>query len=53
MFEENFTCFTLVGGVELMTIEDLSWSVHSYQLLPIATSYIVGNNRNFDVSGIF
>ena len=36
-----------------MTIEDLSWSVHDYQLLPIATSYLVGNNREFDVSDIF
>ena len=29
-----------------MTIEDLLLSVHGYQLLPIATSYLVGNNRN-------
>ena len=36
-----------------MTIEDLSLSAHSYQLLPIATSYLVGNNREFDVSDIF
>ena len=36
-----------------MTIEDLSLSGHSYQLLPIATSYLVGNNREFDVSDIF
>ena len=36
-----------------MTIEDLSLSAHGYQLLPIATSYLVGNNREFDVSGIF
>ena len=36
-----------------MTIEDLSWSVHGYQLLPIATSYMMGNNRNFNVSDIF
>ena len=36
-----------------MTIKDLSWSVHGYQLLPIATSYLVGNNRKFDVSDIF
>ena len=36
-----------------MTIEDLSLSAHGYQLLPIATSYLVGNNRQFDVSGIF
>ena len=36
-----------------MTIEDPSLSVHGYQLLPLATSYLVGNNRYFDVSGIF
>ena len=36
-----------------MTIEDLQLSAHSYQLLPIATSYLVGNNREFDVSDIF
>ena len=29
-----------------MAIEDLSSSAHGYQLLPIATSYLVGNNRN-------
>ena len=36
-----------------MTIDDPSLSAHCYQLLPIATSYSVGNNREFDVSGIF
>ena len=36
-----------------MTIEDLSLSAHGYQLLPLATSYLVGNNRKFDVSDIF
>ena len=36
-----------------MTIEDLSLSAHVYQLLPLATSYLVGYNRDFDVSGIF
>ena len=36
-----------------MTIEDSSLSTHGYQLLPIATSYLVGNNREFDVSDIF
>ena len=36
-----------------MTIEDLSLSAYGYQLLPIATNYIVGNNREFDVSDIF
>ena len=36
-----------------MTIEDQSLSAHGYQLLPIATSYLVSNNREFDVSDIF
>ena len=36
-----------------MTIEDPSLSVHGYQLLPLATSYLVGDNREFDVSDIF
>ena len=35
-----------------MTIEDPSLSAHGYQFLPIATSYLVGNNREFDVSDI-
>ena len=29
-----------------MTIEDPSLSAHGYQLLSLATSYLVGNNRN-------
>ena len=37
----------------LITIEDPSLSAHGYQLLPLATSYLVGNNREFDVSDIF
>ena len=36
-----------------MTIEDPSLSAHGYQLLSIATSYLVGSNRKFDVSEIF
>ena len=36
-----------------MTIEDPSLSGHGYRLLSIATSYLVGNNREFDVSDIF
>ena len=43
----------IVGGRELITIEDPSLSAHGYQLLPIATSYLVGYNRDFDVSDIF
>ena len=36
-----------------MTIEDPLLSAHGYQLLPIATSYLVDNNREIDVSDIF
>ena len=36
-----------------MTTEDPSLSAHGYQLLPLSTSYLVGNNREFDVSDIF
>ena len=43
----------IVGGGELMTIENQSPSARGYQLLPLATSYIVDNNRNFDDTGIF
>ena len=35
-----------------MTIIDPSLSAHGYQLLALATSYLVGNNREFDVSHI-
>ena len=28
-------------------------NAHGYQFLSIATSYLVGNNRKFDVSDIF
>ena len=36
-----------------MTIQDPSLSAHGYQLLPVATSDLVVNNREFDVSDIF
>ena len=42
-----------MSGGELMTTEDPSLSAHGYQLLPLVTSYLVGNNREFDVSDIF
>ena len=44
---------SIVGGGELMTIEDSLLSTHGYQLLSIATSYLVDNNREFLVSDIF
>ena len=43
----------IVGGGELITIEDPSLSVHSYQLLPLVTSQLVCDNREFDASCIF
>ena len=36
-----------------MTIVDPLLSAHGHTLLPIVTSYLVGNNREFDVSDIF
>ena len=36
-----------------MTIEDPSLSVHGYQLLPLATSQKVHDNRQFEVWDIF
>ena len=36
-----------------MTIGKPLLSAHGYQLFPIATSYLVRNNREFDVSDIF
>ena len=36
-----------------MTIEDPLLNAHSYQLLPLATSQLVGDKRAIDVSCIF
>ena len=36
-----------------MTIKDPSLNAYGYQLLSMATSYLVGNNREFDASDIF
>ena len=38
---------------EPITIEDLSMSAHGCQVLPLATSHIVYDNREFEVSGTF
>ena len=34
-------------------MEDPLLSANGYQLLPLATSYLVHNNIEFDASGIF
>ena len=36
-----------------MSIEDPSLSVHGYQLLPLATSQLMHDSREFDASCIF
>ena len=36
-----------------MPIEDSSLSTHGYQLLPLATSYLVGNNRKLMYQAYF
>ena len=36
-----------------MTIKDPSLRPHGYQLLPLATSKLEGNNSKFDIGGIF
>ena len=42
-----------VGGGELITIEDPSLNTLGYQLLPLATSRLVDDNREFDIVTIF
>ena len=46
-------CILIVGGGELIAIEDPLVSTLGYQLLPIATSQLEGDNREIDVSWIF
>ena len=43
----------MVCGGGLMTIEDPLLSAHGYQLLPIATSYLMVYNREIDVQTYF
>ena len=42
-----------VCGGELITIEDPSLNTLGYQLLPLATSKLVDDNREFDIVSIF
>ena len=54
MFSAIFSSVQLIiGGGKLIRIEDLSLSVHGYQLLPLATGQLMSDNREFDVLGIF
>ena len=42
-----------VGGRELINLEDPSLTTLGYQLLPLATSKLVYDNREFDIVSIF
>ena len=54
MFQVYFEVFFSLFYVgEIITIENPSLSIHSYQLLPLATSQLVGDNREFHPSSIF
>ena len=52
MFQTHFEVFYSLLLL-LMTIDDPSMSTYGYQLLPLATGYLMGNNKDFDVSYIF
>ena len=52
MFQTYFEVFYSLLLL-LVTIDDPSLSAYGYQLLLLATSYLVGNNIEFDVSDIF
>ena len=43
----------IVGGGELMTIDDPSLSDYGYHFLSLAISQLVSDHREFDVSSIF
>ena len=54
MFQAYFEVFYSLFYVgKIITIENPSLSVHGYQLLPLATSQLVGDNREFHPSSIF
>ena len=52
MFQTYFEVFYSLLLL-FITIDDPSLSAYGYQLLLLATSYLVGNNIEFDVSDIF
>ena len=53
-FKAYFKVFCTIWVKDsLRTFKDLSFAELGYQLLPIATSHLVGDNREFKVLGIF
>ena len=55
MIQPYFEVFysLLVGGGELQNIEDSLLVILGYQLLPLATSKLMGDNKKFNDSAIF
>ena len=49
----DYSILIIVGRGNLITIEDLQLSANGYQLLPLAASQLVGDNKEFHDSGIF
>ena len=45
--------FLIVGGGKLQNIEDSSLVILGYQLLPLVTSKLMGDNKEFNDSAIF
>ena len=43
----------IVGGEKLQNIEDSSLVILGYQMLPLATSKLMGDNKEFNDSAIF
>ena len=52
-FRHIFRFLLIVDEGEHIGIKDQSLSAIGYQLLPLATSQLVGDNREIDDSGIF
>ena len=54
MIQPYFEVFLLiVGGGKLQNIEDSTLVILGYQLLPLATSKLIGDNKEFNDSAIF
>ena len=52
-FEMYESILLIVGGGGHMTTQDPSRSALGHQMLPLATSQLIGDNKEFGVKGIF
>ena len=53
MIQPYFKVLLIVGGGKLQNIEDSSLVILRYQLLPLATNKLMGDNKEFNDSAIF